>query len=262
MGDDPAYDLPAGERAAAGALLNVPARLLDLKVRLCFREAHARCVRDSDFPWMAAYFFATFKQSLVMFGLEPTVEQIGLAHGYLRRCGRYRATIDLADVEADPGDFERLERYGLEIELEWKPGPGDYGMVGSTVEGEGEHRDIDFAFGQAGCTRETTRTRTDRARERQDRAPRVRHGVRAHPHRPAAAAGASSAHPRGGLRRDRLSVSMPGRAGPGGMTTSATRSCRCSCWGCLMRRIFDAVDSCGCRSRTGGDSPIRHSGRS
>jgi hypothetical protein len=37
-----------------------PPKLIDLDVRLCFREAHAFCVRTGDFPGLLVYFAATF----------------------------------------------------------------------------------------------------------------------------------------------------------------------------------------------------------
>ena len=148
VGDDPAFALPTG----TSELMRLPARLVDLRVRLCFREAHAHCVQTGDLPAMAAYFFASFRQAEVFIGVAPTAEHIALAHGYLRRCGRYRATVKL-DVPQVVSfeNFQGKERFSLEVELEWKPGDGLWGVLGSTIEGEGEHSDIEFAFRATGC---------------------------------------------------------------------------------------------------------------
>jgi hypothetical protein len=148
VADDPDFALPTG----ANSLMNLPARLVDLRVRLCFREAHAQCVRTGDFPAMATYFLAAFRQSEVILEVPPTTEQVDLAHGYLRRCGRYCATmkLDVPRVESSE-HFQAKERFTLEVELEWKPGDGAWGIVGSTIDGEGEHSDIEFAFRATGC---------------------------------------------------------------------------------------------------------------
>jgi hypothetical protein len=124
VGTDPAFDIQAG--------VLVPATLADLAIRLCFREAFAECVATGDFPWLAGRFMATFRQYRHMLGIEPTPEEVQLAQGYLQRCGRYR--LDATAHQIGKADFTVT----VDIDLEWKPGSGEWGLVGSTIEGSGD----------------------------------------------------------------------------------------------------------------------------
>lgn len=121
LGEDP-------EVVPCGVDWIVPQRLVDLYVRLCFREAHAFCVRDRRLPGLHRVHRVDVRAGGEHAGRGDLTGAPDLAHGYLKRCGRYRVTVLSDDIDEDPDDFERKERYGLEIALEWTPGPGAFGI--------------------------------------------------------------------------------------------------------------------------------------
>ena len=112
VGQDPAFDIQGGT--------TVPQQLLDLHTRLCLREAYQECTRTGDFPDLMGYVYRLFTRSRVLLGVEPTAQQIDLAHGYLRRCGRYRLELKQADIEH--GSPPQHVIASSDIELEWQPG--------------------------------------------------------------------------------------------------------------------------------------------
>jgi hypothetical protein len=130
VGDDPAFDL-----VGAGSL--APDDLVDLTVELCMREEYLRCKRTGDLPGMMAYFL-TFFRRIEFLRVEPKPEHVALAQKYLQGCGRWRVRVNTTHIqptEADP--YQWHIEATREIQLEWKPGSGVFGIVGSTIEGTG-----------------------------------------------------------------------------------------------------------------------------
>jgi hypothetical protein len=130
VGDDPRF-------ALVGAGLSVPAALVDLAVEVCFQEAYATCAATGDFPSLATYYLTFLERAALLRGDTPS-EYVTLADGYLARCGRWRVhvmtTIDMPNAGIDPYHNEASR----EFFVQWTPGDGTYGMVGSIITGSGE----------------------------------------------------------------------------------------------------------------------------
>jgi hypothetical protein len=131
VGDDPEFGL-------VGVTFLVPPTLMDLAIRLCFREAFAFCVKSGDFPGLEVYMFAMFQRNRNMLGLEPTDDQRQLALGYLQRCGHWRLTIEASATSDDQilGQKDTIETK-TELDLAWHEGSGDFGILKSTIDSSG-----------------------------------------------------------------------------------------------------------------------------
>jgi hypothetical protein len=130
VAEDPSFDL-------VGAGLFVPVALVDLSVRVCFKEAYERCKKTGEFPAMGTYFLS-FLRRVELMGVEPDPEHISLAQQYLTGCGRWRVklatTIDDPDVGVSPYHNEATR----EFFVQWHPSDGLYGIIGSRITGSGE----------------------------------------------------------------------------------------------------------------------------
>jgi hypothetical protein len=135
VGDDPEFDLP-------GAGFMVPAALVELAETVCFKEAYERCAKTGDFPSLALYLFELLVRADTSLGVPPTADSIGLAHDYLRRCGRWR--LHLTTSMEEHGNDVIVHDTTREFYLQWQPaaagdegfGPG-FGLVGSKIDGHG-----------------------------------------------------------------------------------------------------------------------------
>ena len=132
VGDDPAFGLRAVQ-------FLVPPTLMDLAIRLCFREAFQFCTRTGDFPGLAVYMYGIFERNHTMLAHDPTDAQLNLAHGYLQRCGHWRLTIETRGYIDDRilGWKQTLETTS-DVELQWHAGNGQYGILGSTIDSSGD----------------------------------------------------------------------------------------------------------------------------
>ncbi len=69
LGEDPEF-------VPCGVDWIVPQRRADLYVRLCFREAHAFCVRTGDFPGFIGHIASMFVRAEYMLGAEISQEHL------------------------------------------------------------------------------------------------------------------------------------------------------------------------------------------
>ena len=144
-GDDPQFQLE-------GVTSLVPPTLLDLTVRLCFRERFQFCVTTGDFPGLAIYMFGVFERNHNMLDIDPTPEQLQLAKGYLERCGRWRLTIAARGVTDDQvTHFTHTVETKSEVDLQWHAGNGTHGILGSSIDGSADIEPVMLQWLDASC---------------------------------------------------------------------------------------------------------------
>ena len=114
----------------------MPDELRDDLWQQCLEKEARRCYQTGDLPHLMAFLLGFARQAELM-GTELTAEQDAAGQKFLTTCGRYHLIVTSQQDGTGTNGVEttKAER---EMDLQWQPGGGIFGILGSSIQGESD----------------------------------------------------------------------------------------------------------------------------